>query len=79
MSELFTLLWSRQSNGFHIEPLERACNNGMRLFHSNVESGCLLLFMGTRDECLAKAEELRPIREERDVVRRLYSPDQNGA
>ena len=79
MSEVFALLWNRDTNAFYVEPIERACNNGMRLFHSNVESGCRLLFTGTKDECLAKADELRPIREERDVVRRLYSPDQNGA
>lgn len=79
MSEVFVLLWNRDSNAFHVESIERACSNGMRLFHSNVESGCRLLFTGTKDECLAKADELRPIREERDVVRRLYSPDQNGA
>ena len=77
MSEPFTLLWSRRSNSFHIEPMERTCKSGMRFFVNNVENDYLLLFTGSKDECVAKAEELRPIREERAIVRDLYSPGQD--
>lgn len=78
MPEVFALLWSRKSNGFHIEPLERTCKSGMRFFLGNMENDYLVLFTGSTDECSAKADELRPICKERTVVRNLYKPDEDA-
>lgn len=75
MDETYALLWSRKSNGFHIEPLSRTCEAGMRFFHQNQANDYLLLFVGTRDAVSEKADELRPIVHERQEVRRLYDPD----
>lgn len=72
MPETYALLWSRHSNGFHIEPLSRTCESGMRFFQGNAKNDYLLIFTGSRDECGDKANELRPICIERDEVRKLY-------
>lgn len=72
MPEPYALLWSRYSNGFHIEPLAHACQSGMRLFQDDKKNDYLLIFTGTRDECGNKADELRPICTERGEVRKLY-------
>ncbi len=78
MSEPFALLWSRKSNGFHIEPLARACESGMRFFQGNIENDYLLLFTGSSDECSSKADELRRVCDERAVVRALYGPHEDS-
>ena len=72
MDETYALLWSRKSNGFHIEPLSRTCESGMQFFHHNQQNDYLVIFTGTLDQCSDKADELRPICIERDEVRRLY-------
>lgn len=75
MEEQFALLWSRKSNGFHIEPLARARQSGMRFFEQNTSNDYLLIAVGTSDECSAKADALRPVVIERNEVRRLYDTD----
>jgi hypothetical protein len=72
MPETYALLWSRQANCFHIEPITGTCESGMRFFQKNMENDYLLIFMGSADDVYAKATELRPIIDERDEVRRLY-------
>lgn len=72
MEETYALLWSRKSNGFHIEPLSSTCEAGMRFFQSNQANDYLVLFVGTRDQVSDKADELRPVCIERQEVRRLY-------
>ena len=73
--EKWVLLWSRKANGFHIEPLARTCEGGMRLFTRDQVNDYLVTFTGTFDECSSKADELRPICIERDAVRKLYDSE----
>lgn len=74
MDETYALLWSRKSNGFHIEPLQRTCESGMQFFRHNQANDYLVIFVGTSDECSTQADELRPICIERAEVRKLYDP-----
>lgn len=75
MKEIYALLWSKQANCFHVEPLERTAESGLRFFTRNQTNDYLLLAYGSYDEVSSKADELRHITYERDQVRRLYSPD----
>lgn len=61
MNELWALLWSKKSNGFHIEPLEQAAKSGMRFFNEAIGNDYLLIAFGAADEMHAKADELRPV------------------
>ncbi|VTU34218.1 hypothetical protein [Variovorax sp. RA8] len=70
--EIYALLWSKKSNGFHTEPLSRTAQSGMRFFEGNMTNDYLLIAFGTDDEVSAKADELRPLLVERAEVRRLY-------
>lgn len=70
--ETCALLWSKKSNCFHIEPLPATVNNGMRFFTSNKTNDYLVIHVGNRAECNAKADELRPVVIEREEVRRLF-------
>lgn len=73
--EPHALLWSKKSNCFHIELLEATMNNGMRFFTANKTNDYLVIHVGSRDECGAKADELRTIVTERDEVRRLFGDE----
>lgn len=72
-TELWALLWSKQANCFHIEPLERSAEAGKRFFKANQTNDYLLLSYGSFDEVSALADELRPACLERETVRRLYA------
>ena len=74
-TEVHALLWSKKSNCFHIEPLTSTVNNGLRFFLSDRGNDYLVVWIATRDECSAKAEELRPTLREREEVRRLYGAE----
>ncbi len=71
MKETYALLWSRKSNGFHVEPLAQTAESGMRFFRANTSNDYLLIAFGTDDEVSAKADELRPLLVEREEVRQL--------
>ena len=75
--EIYALLWSKKSNGFHTEPLSRTAQSGMRFLQENMTNDYLLIAFGTEDEVDAKAEELRPLLIEREEVRRLYGSDRD--
>lgn len=75
MNELWALLWSKKSNGFHIEPLERTVKAGTRFFDENMTNDYLLIYVGTQEAVDQKADELRPLLLERDAVKRLYGSD----
>lgn len=75
MNEIYALLWSRKSNGFHIEPLSRSAESGMRFFQGNTTNDYLLIAFGTDDEVSAKADELRPLLVKREEVKRLYGDE----
>ncbi|MBL7090812.1 hypothetical protein [Acidovorax sp.] len=74
-TEPHALLWSKKSNCFHIEPLQTTVDNGLRFFRSNSTNDYLVIAIGTRDECGAKADELRPVLREREEVRRLFGTE----
>ena len=75
--EIYALLWSKKSNGFHTEPLSRTAQSGVRFLQENMTSDYLLITFGTEDEVDAKADELRPLLIEREEVRRLYGSDRD--
>lgn len=60
-TELWALLWSKSGNGFHVEPLERTAEAGMKFLKANQKNDYLLIAYGTSDEMFEKADELRPI------------------
>jgi hypothetical protein len=74
MNDLYALLWSRRQNCFHVEPLSRTCQSGMKFFRDNATNDYLLIGIGTHDEVGNRADELRHVCIERDEVRRLYEP-----
>lgn len=74
-TETHALLWSKKSNCFHIEPLQATVNNGLRFFRSNSTNDYLVIGVGSLDECGKKADELRPLLQERDEVRRLFGTE----
>ena len=74
-TETHALLWSKKSNCFHIEPLQAAMNNGLRFLRSNSTNDYLVIGVGSLDECGKKADELRPLLQERDEVRRLFGTE----
>ena len=73
--ETCALLWSKKANCFHIEQIEATVNNGMRFFTGDKTNDYLVIHVGSREDCNAKASELRPIVIERDEVRRLYGTE----
>lgn len=75
MPEQFALLWSKKSNGFHVEPVSRTVESGMRFFLNNQGSDYLVIAAGSAEEVANKADELRPVLFEREGVKRLYGTD----
>lgn len=74
-NELWALLWSRRANCFHIEPLHKTAESGMRFFRINQANDYLLIAVDSRREIETMADELRPVVLERETVRRLYDPE----
>ena len=72
MDEMYSLLWSRSSNCFHIAPLADTARNGMRFFSRDARNDYLLLAFGSCQEMQDRADELRATLTERAEVRRLY-------
>ena len=70
-TETHALLWSKKGNCFHIEPLTDTAKKGRTFFLTNSTNDYLVIAIGTRDECGAKADELRPVLREREEVRVL--------
>ena len=75
MNEIYALLWSKKSNGFHIEPLSRAAESGMQFFRQNTSNDYLVIATGSEDEMDAKANELRPLIYERHEAQLLHGSD----
>lgn len=70
--ETYSLLWSKKSNSFHLEPLQETIKAGMRFFNRDGTSDYLLIGVGTSDAMSARAESLRQILSERGEVRSLF-------
>lgn len=60
MNELWALLWSKKSNGFHMEMLDQTVKAGRKFFANNASDDYLLIGVGTYAEVDALADELRP-------------------
>lgn len=60
-TELWALLWSKKSNGFHVEPLEKTAESGMKFLKANQTNDYLVVAFGSSDEMFHKADELRHI------------------
>ena len=54
--DLWSLLWSRGSNCFHIEELLDTCAKGRRFLHLNQRNDYLLIGVGTFDQMNALAD-----------------------
>lgn len=75
MPEQFALLWSKKSNGFHVEPVSRTVESGMRFFLNNHVNDYLVIAVGSEEEVGDRADELRSVLIEREEVKRLYGTD----
>lgn len=65
-AKTYSLLWSKKSNCFHIEPLDDTVLKGVGFLYENQSNDYLLIGYGTREAMCMKAEHLRPILTERD-------------
>lgn len=71
---MHALLWSQSQNAFHVEPLERACENGQRAFTENRRSDYVLMAVGDPEEVQRAADKLRQVllgREFRNTAARV--------
>lgn len=73
--DVFALLWSKKANRLHVERLTDSADAGKRFFHRDQANDYLLMGFGSLEQVEGMAEAARPIIEERDQVRRLYSAD----
>lgn len=60
MNGTFALEWSKSSNGFHINEVSYLLPANRRLFELNKSHDYIILMIGTKDECTAAADVLRP-------------------
>jgi hypothetical protein len=68
--DLWSLLWSRGSNCFHIEELLDTCAKGRRFLHLNQRNDYLLIGVGTFDQMNALADRFCPYLLEREQSRK---------
>lgn len=60
IDDIVALLWSKRQNTLHIEPLAETCKQGARACSENRPCDYIVIFAGTRDECSAIADSVRP-------------------
>lgn len=65
INQTYALLWSKKSNGLHVEPLEATIAAGVNAMCENRTTDYVLLAIGSREEVQAKADGLRPEVEKR--------------
>lgn len=70
-NEIYSLLWSKKANCFHIEPLSQAAKSGMQFLLQEKTNDYLLVAYGSWDEMSGKADDLRPIIAQRNHERQL--------
>jgi hypothetical protein len=65
-AETYSLLWSKKSNCFHIEPLDDTVSKGIGFMYENKTNDYLLIGYGTYEAMSRNADRLRPILIERE-------------
>lgn len=63
------LEWSKTSNDFHVQEVDRSTASNMAAFKDDRATKYVVIAIGTRDDMLALADELRPILEYRNAQR----------
>ena len=60
-SDTHVLEWSQRSNSFHVQPLENTLAFNRKLYRENKPTinDWRVLFVGSKDDCLATAESSR--------------------
>lgn len=56
----YALLWSKKSNGLHVEPLEATIAAGLNAMVQNRTTDYVLLAVGEKEDIHAKADAIRP-------------------
>jgi len=59
-TKTYALLWSKKSNGLHIEPLESTIAAGLNAMVQNRTTDYVLLAVGEKEDMHAKADAIRP-------------------
>lgn len=59
MSNQYVLEWSRKSNGFHIQPLEKSLAGNQKCFLDNTSHDYLVLMIGTLEAVSTMADNWR--------------------